>query len=372
MRKLCLAVGLVGIANLIFAQETLVPQNAWPVRSCESAWAYRPLVHLCPPGDKKAAIPIEESRRVLCEVMGSPLLSKAVEEWVDLGLGACHGLNKEDVAVSYLLISRENHGAPHLGHFRGEESAYPSSVAKLFYAVAAYKKMQDRCLRDSKIEADITAMLRDDDHEAANRVVDFISGTESGEELSGGDFKAFARKRHWANRYFEKLGFEGINVSQKFWTDTPSPRDLQLLGEKLPRNYVNSNQISANQAAQLLYLVYADAIVSKEACEKIKKAIERRVDQAKLGALQGIAAGLPSGSKMWSVKGFTYQDFNEVALVALPNGQVYVLSVFTRYPDHVKNFSTQVSRIVANRAMIHTADDDYNNAYLLSPRAGGE
>lgn len=370
MRHLILTVSAVALVSSVWAQETLVPKKTWPVRSCESAWAYRPSVAVCPPGDEKAAIPIEESRRVLHEILESPLLSRSVEEWTDLGLGACHGLNKEDVAVSCLLISRENHGAPHFGHFRGDEAMYPSSIAKLFYAVAAYKKMQDRCIRDSKIESDITAMLRDDDHKAANRVVDFVSGTESGDELSGGDFRSFERKRQWVNRYFEKIGFEGINVSQKFWTEKPTGRDLQLLGRKLPRNYENSNRLTANQAAQLLYLIYADAIVSKEACEKIKKAIERRVDQEKISPLQGIASGLPSGAKLWSVKGFTHQDFNEVGLVALPNGQVYVLSVFTRYADHVKNFSTQVSRVAAHRAMVHTADDDFNSAYVAAPRSG--
>ncbi|MGC8841713.1 MAG: serine hydrolase, partial [Candidatus Sumerlaeaceae bacterium] len=191
-------------------------------------------------------------------------------------------------------------------------------------------------------------------------------------ELSGGDFRAFARKRNWVNRYFESVGFEGLNVNQKFWMDKPSPRDLQLLGTKLNQNYENSNRVTAAQAAELLYLVYADAIVSQHACEKIKKAIERRVDDAKIGPLQGIAAGLPSGSKMWNVKGFTYQNFNEVALVELPNGQLYVLSVLTRYADHVKNFSTQVSRVAAHRAMVHTADDDVNNAYLLSTRSGAQ
>jgi beta-lactamase class A len=372
MRRLALVIAIAVMAGSVVAQETLVPKKTWPVRSCESAWAYRTQVATCPPGDSKAVIPVEESCRVLNEVLASPVLSKKVEGWVDNSLAACYGLNKEDVAVGYLLISRENHGAPHLGQFRGDEPMYASSVAKLFYAVAAYKKMQDHCMRDSKVEKDIEAMLRDDDHQAANRVVDFITGTESGGELSGGDYRSFAHKRDAVNRYFREVGFEGFNLNQKFWTDTPSPRDLQLLGRKLALNYENSNRVTADQAAELLYLIYADAIVSKDACEKIKKAIARDVDQAKVGVLQGIAAGLPSGAKMWSVKGFTWQNFNEVALVQLPNGQVYVLSVLTRYPDHAKNFSTQLSRIVAHRLMTKTGDQDVNNAFLKSSRAGAQ
>lgn len=370
MRQTTVVVAMLAWAGMVQAQQTLVPKDASPVRSCESAWAYRANVEACPPGDAKAAIPVEETRRVLHEIQGSALLSKKVEEWTDLGLAACHGLNKEDVAVAYLAISRENHGAPHIGHFRGDEPMYASSLAKLFYAVAAYKKMQDQCMATSKIESDIEAMLRDDDHAAANRVVDFITGTQSGEELSGGAWRMFARKRDWVNRYFREVGFEDFNLNQKFWTETPSPRDLQLLGRKLAQNYEHSNRITANQAAALLYLIYADAIVSKEACERIKKMIHRSVEQEKLGALQGIAAGLPSGSKLWGVKGFTKQNFNEVSLVVLPNGQVYVLSVLTRYGDHVKNFSTQVSRIAAHRAMTRTGDDDVNSAYQVSARAG--
>ncbi len=372
MRRALICVGAIAVVGTVCAQQTLVPKKTSPIRSCESAWAYRPQVQVCPPGDKSAAIPVEETRRVLNEIMGSPLLSKSVEEWVDLGVSACHGTNKEDAAVSYLLITPENHGAPKIGHYRGEEGMYPAGVAKLFYAVAAYKKMQDRCIKASKIEDDIVAMLRDDDHEAANRVVDFITDTESGPELSGGDYKEFERKRQWVNRYYVKLGFEGLNVSQKFWTDEPSPRDRQLLGRRLELNYENSNRITANHAAQLLYLIYADAVVSKEACERIKKAIGRSLDDAKVGALAGIAAGLPSGSKIWSVKGFTYQNYNEAALVELPNGQVYALTVLTRYADHAKNLPTEVSRIVAHRAMVKTADDDYNSGLLLGARAGSQ
>ncbi|GIX43804.1 MAG: hypothetical protein D6691_03480 [Candidatus Hydrogenedentota bacterium] len=359
MRRSLWFCGVVAMAaGVAFAQETLVPRM--PAATCGgyNFWAYdgRARVEL----DKycRERIPLSETQRLLCDLVESQILSKKVAEWTDLAGASCAPLNQEDVAVTWLEICRESGGPPHFGHFAGNEPMYASSLAQLFYAVAAYKKLADQGISQSKIESDIEAMLAENDYEAANRVVDFVTGTESGDELTGGDFKAFKRQRNVVNRYFRDLGFENFNVNQKFWTDTPSPRDLQLLGKPLSQNYEHSNRVTANQVAALAYLIDREAIVSPQACQKIKSYCSRHVDQAKIGALAGIAAGLPRGAKMWGVKGFTRQNYNEVAVVDLPNGSRYVLAVLSRYQQRPNNFATQVSRIAAHRAMMKTGDDE--------------
>ena len=262
MRRSLWFCGVVAMAaGVAFAQETLVPRM--PAATCGgyNFWAYdgRARVEL----DKycRERIPLSETQRLLCDLVESQILSKKVAEWTDLAGASCAPLNQEDVAVTWLEICRESGGPPHFGHFAGNEPMYASSLAQLFYAVAAYKKLADQGISQSKIESDIEAMLAENDYEAANRVVDFVTGTESGDELTGGDFKAFKRQRNVVNRYFRDLGFENFNVNQKFWTDTPSPRDLQLLGKPLSQNYEHSNRVTANQVAALAYLIDREAIV---------------------------------------------------------------------------------------------------------------
>jgi hypothetical protein len=137
-------------------------------------------------------------------------------------------------------------------------------------------------------------------------------------------------------------------------------------------NYENSNRVTANQAAALMYLVENEAVVSHCASQAMKSYMFKPVEQAKIGTLQGIAAGLPAGSKMIGIKGFTRQNFNEVAAVSLPNGKKYVLSVLTRYDERPNMFVTQLSRIVAHRNMTKTGDDDLSDYQEIPALSGAK
>jgi|GEM_PF-2457282 hypothetical protein len=373
MRKLLLAGLTLAAASLAVGQETQVSSNPAHTVGNYSAYRYESCAAPCPPGDINAAIPLVESKRVLDELVESSFTSKNVEEWTNLALYAVKDLNKDDVAVTFVELCRESGGPPHFGHLYGNEPFYASSVAKLFWATALYNTLAQNNLELSlPLRKDVGAMLHLDDHDATNRVVDFVTATESGAELPKADFFAFAKKRGYTNWMFRCIGFQNFNVNQKMWPCDPFGRDLQLLGLRLNQNFENSNRVTSNHAAALMYLLRENAIASQRASCDIMQNIERSVPQKKIGNLQGIADGLPPGSKLWSMQGYTASNFNEVALVTLPNHKQYILSVMTRYPGtYPTTFIMELSRIVAHRQMTRTGDDTPSDGGLLArPRSG--
>jgi hypothetical protein len=58
-------------------------------------------------------------------------------------------------------------------------------------------------------------------------VVDLLSDTTSGPELSQEEIALWFEKRNAVNRYFTGLGYTGINVNKKPWGDGPFGRETQ-------------------------------------------------------------------------------------------------------------------------------------------------
>jgi hypothetical protein len=308
----------------------------------------------------KGSISIEESRRILGLLTESPVLSKRVEEIVDNALDGVKGLNKEDVFVTLIDINVESNGTPKFGHYSGNEMQVASGVGRLFWSVVAlYNQERKGAKPSAALSNNIRKALQENNTAAINSVVNSVTGTQSGGELGKSALKDFATKRDIANVFYVCcLGFDNFNLNQKIWTGPPSPRDAQLLGDALNINYEASNRVTTNQTAALLYLLDRKAIVSPAASSHIVSLLDDSVEQRKLGALEGISAGLPVGSKIATVNGYNKMNYHEAAIITLPNGKHYILAVFTKYNKFTTYFLPLVSREVARQFMQATGDDD--------------
>jgi hypothetical protein len=349
------------MAQEVIASKHPIPMTMRDTSICAEAKARCPV-------DEKALIPLSATRRALCEICESPKMSKFVSECTREALGAVKHLNKQDVFVTLLEFCPDGRG-PRFGDYQGDESQIATSVVGPFYAVHLCHKLRKTGLTDD-LDCDVMKMLKYNDVEATSRLVDYLSGTESGPELEYADFCSYASKRDATNRLFRSLGFENFNINQKVWDRTPSERDLQLLGEKLPLNYEYSNRITTNQAAALMCLLRQEMVVSRQTSRKILSHMYRPVEQVKIGPLPGIAAGLPVGSKIISVGGFTYGNYNDVAIVTLPNREHYVLAVFTKYSEEPTVFIPMLSKIVAKRMLTRTGDTERSSYLDGRPLAG--
>ncbi len=329
-------------------------------------------------------IPLECSNALKSQIVEAPKLSKMVEEVTNLALAGAGVLNKNDVSVTLIELCGDQKCAgvcgglnwltscpTRFGHVNGDVPRFAAGVARMFWATALFHGMQSQCINmNHALEGDVITMLHNADPVASNRVIDFLTGTTSGPTLGYAEFCNFSAKRDYANYVFTRVGFNRFNVNQKILPLPPVGRDVQLLGRKLPMNYENSNRVTANQAAALMFLIDQEAIVSRCASRAMKAYMFSPLDQRQVDVLAGVAYGLPQGSQIISINGYTNSDYHEVAKVTLPNGTEYVLAVFSKYRVHPTTFISSLSRIIARRYMQVTGDFDPNDYLTIPPMAG--
>lgn len=242
--------------------------------------------------------------------------------------------------------------------YRGLELFYPASVVKLFYLVAIQEWLDKGMISTSpELERAMRDMMVDSGNDATSLVVDVLTGTTSGPELSPEPFKTWQGQRNIINRYFKSLGWEelqSINVNQKTWGDGAYGRERAFLGEYRE----NRNQLTTDATARLLHSIVGGVAVSGERSQIMLKLMQRNLDPAVLkqdpeNQVQGfLGEGLPPGAKLWSKAGWMSQVRHDAAYLELPQGLPYSLVVFTEGAANSKNelllpfLSQQVARAI--------------------------
>lgn len=226
---------------------------------------------------------------------------------------------------------------------RGGERIYPASVVKLFYLVAVYEWQQKGMIQISpELERAIRDMIVDSGNDATSLVVDVITGTTSGPELSPGPFATWQQQRNIVNRYFQSLGwpeFETININQKTWCDGPYGRERAFLGELME----NRNMLTTNAAARLLHSIIGGVAVSSPASQMMMGLMKRSLNPMDFETdledqVRGfLGEGLPQNAILWSKAGWTSQVRHDAAYVEIPELQPYLLVVFTEGKANSKN-----------------------------------
>lgn len=228
--------------------------------------------------------------------------------------------------------------------YRGVERIYPASVVKLFYLVAVNEWLEKGMSHTSKeLERALRDMIVDSSNDATSLVVDILSGTTSGPELSPSPFETWKYQRNIVNRYYQSLGWEEmqtINVCQKTWGDGPYGRERAFYGEMLD----NRNMLTTNAIARLLHSIVGGVAVSSGRSQSMMALLKRSLNPQDLptdveedqvtGFLGG---GLPQDAQIWSKAGWTSQVRHDAAYIELPNQRPYLLIVFTEGKAQAKS-----------------------------------
>lgn len=227
--------------------------------------------------------------------------------------------------------------------YRGGERIYPASVVKLFYLVAVHEWLEKgMCQASAELERAMRDMIVDSSNDATSLVVDVLTGTTSGPELSPGPFETWKSQRNIVNRYFQSLGWsdmESINVNQKTWDDGPYGRERLFLGELME----NRNMLTTNATAQLLHSIVGGVTVSAARSQAMMSSMKRSLNPAELAAdtenqVTGfLGGGLPQDAQLWSKAGWTTQVRHDAAYIELSNQRPYLLVVFTEGRAHSQN-----------------------------------
>lgn len=227
--------------------------------------------------------------------------------------------------------------------YRGVEPIYPASVVKLFYLVAVQEWLEKDMIQPSReLDRAMQDMIVDSSNDATSLVVDVLTGTTSGPELTSGPFETWKYQRNIVNRYFQSLGWaemESINVNQKTWCDGAYGRERAFLGEALE----NRNKLTTNAVARLLHSIVGGVAVSSRRSQDMMAFMQRNLEADQLAAnpenqVTGfLGEGLPPTARIWSKAGQMSQVRHDAAYIELPGQRPYLLVVFTEGKDHSNN-----------------------------------
>jgi hypothetical protein len=175
-------------------------------------------------------------------------------------------------------------------------------------------------------------MIVDSSNDATHYVLDALTDTSSGVELSEGEMKSWGYKRNAVNRYYASIGYRNINVNQKTYCEDVYGRDRVFRGAKGE----NRNRLTTSATARLLSEIALGRAVtaarSAQMMELLKRdfAGESKNPDDQAHGFTGIALG--QGARLWSKAGWTSTTRHDAAYIELPGGTRLVLVTFTT--DH--------------------------------------
>ncbi|MBD2392406.1 serine hydrolase [Aphanizomenon flos-aquae NRERC-008] len=228
--------------------------------------------------------------------------------------------------------------------YRGAERIYPASVVKLFYLVVVQEWLEKAMIQPSKeLDRALTDMIVDSSNDATSLIVDILSGTTSGPQLTPGPFETWKYQRNIINRYYQSLGWEemqAINLCQKTWGDGPYGRERAFYGEM----FENRNMLTTDATARLLHSIIGGVAVSSGRSQSMMNLLKRSLQLEELpqnsdeNQVTGfLGGGLPQNSQIWSKAGWTSTVRHDAAYIELPDQRPYLLVVFTEGKEQATN-----------------------------------
>jgi len=251
-------------------------------------------------------------------------------------------LDQKQMALTWLVYDTDS---PRGFHYRGGEIFYPASIVKLFYLVAVQQWLEHGMIHTSaERDRAIRDMIVDSSNDATSLVVDVLTGTTSGPELSRNAFVTWQSQRNLVNRYFKSLNWEElepINVNQKTWGDGPYGRERAFVGDFRE----NQNRLTTNAVARLFHHIVRGEMVSPARSHLMMALLSRQLppswhpqDFGEENQITGfLGETLPSRAQLWSKAGWTSQVRHDSAYIELPNYPPYLLVVFTKRPQSPPN-----------------------------------
>ena len=269
----------------------------------------------------QAKAPLEFSRPARLQQLVDRAAGEALAKFADKKL--------ETNQLALTLVDLRDVEKPARASVRGGEQIYPASVIKLFYLVAAHHWLEDGKLADTEeLRRAMHDMIVDSLNEATGYIVDLLTDTTSGPELSLDKLEKWYDKRNVVNRYFASLGYQNINVNRKPWCEGPYGREIQSVKLHQPNH---RNWLTTDATARLLTEIVTGWAVTPERSRQMLELLKRRPfdPKAEPQSREYTGAALPPGAKLWSKAGWTSEVRHDAAYVELPAGEKFVLVVFT-------------------------------------------
>ena len=216
--------------------------------------------------------------------------------------------------------------------YRGDVSYYPASVIKAFYLAYYEAQKQSGALADTpELARAVKDMITVSSNDATGFVVDSLTRTTSGPELTGAEWESWKEKRNAVNRFFEKRGYRDLNANQKTFCEDAYGREQAFREGGRNRNRMTPNEV-ARLFGEIVRGEIAGAAGTAEMLSLLSRdvAAEKPYEDLELEDARLAGRRLPAGTKMWAKSGDAYDVHHLVARMLLPNGADFVLAVFTK------------------------------------------
>lgn len=252
-------------------------------------------------------------------------------------------LKADELAISIIDVTNNANRA---ASYRGEAAIYPASVVKMFYMVAAHRQMQDGTLKDTpEVRRAMRDMIVDSSNDATHYILDAVTNTSSGVELSDDEMKAWTERRNAVNRFFAAQGFTNINANQKPWCEAPYGRDKVFVNNagasflspaaNVQKN--NRNMLTTDATARLLADIATGKAINSERSTQMMDLMRRdftgttadKDDQAHGFTALALTGEKYKNVKLWSKAGWTSTTRHDAAYIETPDGRKFVLVIFT-------------------------------------------
>lgn len=269
-------------------------------------------------------------------------MNKAIDQVVRQFEGL--SLRADQIAVT--LVDLHDPQRPERASYRGTERIYPASVVKSFYLMAVHRWLEDGKLADTEeLRRAMHDMIAHSYNEPTGYVLDLLTGTTSGPELSPEEFAAWFNKRNAVNRYFASLGYEKINLNRKTWCEGPYGREKQLANQPPPDH---RNWLTTDATARLFTeMVTGRAVTPARSRQMLELHARRPFDpEADVQSRDYTSAVLPPGSKLWSKAGWMSEVRHDAAYAELPTGEKFILVTFTIGHSKEKEIIPALAKVV--------------------------
>lgn len=215
------------------------------------------------------------------------------------------------------------------GGYRPEWQVYPASVVKAYYLAYAGAHPRPLSAEDERAFAD---MIRDSSNDATGAVLDLITGTTGGPELSPKEMADWMSRRQAVNRWLGEIGILGVNACQKTWNEGPYGRERAGYGP----NYELRNMATAQASALLMAGITEGLLASPDQTAWMNGILERSLTQRDGQTRTYVGRALPeSGYRLFSKAGSAYQVRHDAAVIWREDGRKVAISIFT--DGHIGN-----------------------------------
>jgi len=244
-----------------------------------------------------------------------------------------------------------------------------------------YAELNANHLKDEEIYyQDLYRMIQKSDNEAASRVIDQLTETMSGKELSTKDYKTWLERRQKLNTFFQAAGYTAVFPRMKYSANPGNPSKSSIRQIKLYSVAVKTklsgpegrerqmrgnpsqptrNRMTTDQAARLMYEIFTNQAVSPECSQKMQQLLLRDLrpevwQQELYNSVEGfLGESLPYEQIYFASKvGWTSGSRQEVAFIATKDGKTrYILAIFGDHAAYAEDWEIfpKISLYVFNR-----------------------